>query len=186
MRRKDQNAPKGIEGQKIQVACDDVSRVATHSDFEKLVILGIAAICYLLFRVDPFSFVCQNREKESNIFLLNISAELLPAQNIVEFSERCERKQDLSILECEIKAWRGFEADRSKALTKTFVSKTQRNYAPFIMESSISGVSPRAFALLPTSSSTCWRDGYSPAASSRSQRLNKACIFRFSSGAADS
>ena len=100
--------PEKIEGQQIQVACDDVSRVATHSDFEKLVILRIAAICYLLFRVDPFSFVCQNREKESNIFLLNISAELLPAQNIVEFSERSERKQDLSILECEIKGLAGF------------------------------------------------------------------------------
>src|SRR6202165_2213638 len=108
MRRKDQNAPNGIEGQTIQVACRYVSRGATHSDFEKLVILGIAAICYLLFRVDPFSFVCQNREKESNIFLLNILAELLPAQNIVEFSERSERKQDLSILECEIKGLAGF------------------------------------------------------------------------------
>ena len=108
MRGKDQNAPKRIEGQEIQVACDDVSRVATHSDFEKLVILRMAAICYLLFRVDPFSFVCKNREKESNIFVLNISAELLPAQNIVEFSERSERKQDLSILECEIKGLAGF------------------------------------------------------------------------------
>ncbi len=46
--------------------------------------------------------------------------------------------------------WRGLESGRSKELTKTFVSKTQRNYAPFRRESSISGVSPRSFALRPT------------------------------------
>src|SRR5207249_7697120 len=39
--------------------------------------------------------------------------------------------------------WRGLESGRSKELTKTFVSKTQRNYAPFRRESSISRVSPR-------------------------------------------
>ncbi len=82
--------------------------------------------------------------------------------------------------------WRGLESGRSKELTKTFVSKTQRNYAPFRRESSISGVSPRSFALRPTSASTCCSDGYSPAASSRSQRLSSACIFRFCSGAAES
>src|SRR6266699_52830 len=71
-------------------------------------------------------------------------------------------------------AWRGFESGRSSALTNTFVSKTQRNYAPFSRESSSSGVSPRSFALRPTSSSTCCSDEYSPAASSRSQRLNRA------------
>src|SRR5438034_5760799 len=54
--------------------------------------------------------------------------------------------------------WRGLESGRSKELTKTFVSKTQRNYAPFRRESSISGVSPRSFALRPTSSSTCCSD----------------------------
>jgi hypothetical protein len=83
-------------------------------------------------------------------------------------------------------AWRGFESGRSKALTKTFVSNTQRNYAPFRRESSISGVSPRSFAFRPTSSSTCCNDRVSPAASSRSHRPSSACIFRFSSGAAES
>ncbi len=66
------------------------------------------------------------------------------------------------------------------------MSKTQRNYALFRRECSISGVSPRSFALRPTSSSTCCSDGYSPAASWRSQRLGSACIFRFCSGAAES
>lgn len=83
------------------------------------------------------------------------------------------------------RAWRGFESHRSNALTRTFASKTQRNYAPLSRESNISGGSPRAFAFRPTSSSTCCREGYSPAASSRSQRLNRAWILRFSSGAAE-
>jgi len=71
-------------------------------------------------------------------------------------------------------------------MTRTFVSRTQRNYAPFRRESRVSGVSPRSFALRPTSSSTCCSEGYSPAANSRSHRLNRACIFRFCSGAAES
>jgi hypothetical protein len=84
-----------------------------------------------------------------------------------------------------IAQWRGFESGRSNALLTTSVSKTQRNYAPFSRESNISGVSPRAFALRPTSSSTCCNGGQSPAASSRSHRLNKAWILRLSSGAAE-
>src|SRR5258707_4140560 len=65
-------------------------------------------------------------------------------------------------------------------------SNTQRNYAPFTSESNVSAVSPRAFAFLPTSSRTSASDAYSPIASSRIHRLNKASILRFSAGAADS
>src|SRR6267143_4315989 len=58
-------------------------------------------------------------------------------------------------------------------------SNTQRNYAPFTSESNVSAVSPRAFAFRPTSSRISASDAYSPAASSRIDRLNKAqsCVF---------
>jgi hypothetical protein len=44
-------------------------------------------------------------------------------------------------------AIRDFDPGDSNALTRTLVSRTQRNYAPFRSESRTSGVSPRACAL---------------------------------------
>src|SRR6266581_5186208 len=117
-----------------------------------------------------------------------------PHRNLWERQCLCSPKSSLTTLfysSTPPKSWSVLwlwlqPSGRSKALTETFVSKTQRNYAPFRRESRISGVSPRSFALRPTSSRTGCKDGYSPAASSRSQRLSSACIFRFCSGAADS
>ena len=74
-------------------------------------------------------------------------------------------------------AIRDFDPGDSNALTRTLVSRTQRNYAPFRSESRTSGVSPRACALRPASSSTCSNDGSSLDVNSRSQSPTSACIF---------
>jgi hypothetical protein len=96
MRRKNLNAPERIQREKVRVAGDNVGSVATHCQFEELIVLWIAASCYLYINVNPLSLARQSREKASNIFLIHISAEPLSIQNFIEFGERCEGKQDSS------------------------------------------------------------------------------------------
>jgi len=82
--------------------------VAAHSEFEKLVVLGIAAGRYWYNYIDPLSLARQGGEKVTNVFLIDISAELLSAQDLVEFGERCKRKEDFSFPEHQIKSLAGF------------------------------------------------------------------------------
>ena len=180
------NPAERIQHKKVNITCDDMRSLSTHCQFEELVVLWIAASLYPRFHVYPLRLARQRRKKGSHLFLIHIATELLPAQDVIELGQRGKETSTFPSRRALSSAWRGLESGRSKELTKTFVSKTQRNYAPFSRESSISGVSPRSFAFRPTSSSTCCSDGYSPAASSRSQRLSSACIFRFCSGAAES
>jgi hypothetical protein len=102
MRRKNLNALEWIQREKVRVAGDDVGSVATHSEFEELVVLWIAASSYLYININPLSLARQSREKASNIFLIHISAEPLPAQDFIEFGERREGKQDSSFSESHI------------------------------------------------------------------------------------
>jgi len=53
MRWEDLNASERVEHKKICVARDDVGRAATHSEFEELVVVRIAAHCYLRIQIDP-------------------------------------------------------------------------------------------------------------------------------------
>ncbi len=104
MRGKNLNALERIEREKVRVTRDDVGRTATDTEFEELVVLGITASRYLHIHIDPLRFARQSREKNSNIFLINIPAELFSAQNFVEFGEYSKRKQDFSFSESEIES----------------------------------------------------------------------------------
>jgi hypothetical protein len=70
--------------------------VATHSEFEELVVLWITASCYLDVNVNPLCLACQSGKKAANIFLSHVSAEPFSVQNFIEFGESCERKQETS------------------------------------------------------------------------------------------
>ncbi len=85
MREKNLNVLERMEGEKVRVTGNDVRRLATHSEFEELIVLGITASRYVYIHIDPLSFARQSREKTWNIFLIDVSAELFPAQNFVEF-----------------------------------------------------------------------------------------------------
>jgi hypothetical protein len=76
---KDANALERIERKEVIVTGDDVRRVSAHSQFEKFIVLGISASLYLHIHIDPLSFARQSSEKTSNIFLIDVSAKLLPA-----------------------------------------------------------------------------------------------------------
>lgn len=54
--------------------------------------------------INPFSLARQRREKNPDIFLIDISTELFSAQNFVEFGECCKGKQDFSFAERQIKS----------------------------------------------------------------------------------
>jgi hypothetical protein len=102
MRRKNLNALERIQREKVRVAGDDVGSVATHSEFEELVVLRITTSCYLYINVNPLSLARQSCEKVSNIFLVHISAEPLSIQDFIDFGERREGKQDSSFSESHI------------------------------------------------------------------------------------
>lgn len=104
MRRKNLDALERVEREKVRVAGDDVGGMAAHSEFEELVVFGIAASCYLHVHADPLSLARQSGEKTSNILLINISPELFSAQDFVEFGERGKREQDFALSEREIKS----------------------------------------------------------------------------------
>ena len=78
--------------------------MATHSEFEELVVLRIMASRYSYIHIEPLNLARQRREKNSNIFLIDISAELFSAQNFVEFGECRKGKQHFSFSERQIKS----------------------------------------------------------------------------------
>ncbi len=76
--------------------------MATDSEFEELIVLGIAASCYLHIHIDPLSFARQSRQKDANVFFVDIPAKLFSAQNFVKFGEYSKGKQDFSFSERQI------------------------------------------------------------------------------------
>ncbi len=93
-----------VEREEVRVAGDNVGRVATDREFEEVVVLGIAASCNLHIHIDPLSFVRQGRQKDANVFFVDVPADLFSAQNFVEFDEYSKRKQDFSFSESEIQS----------------------------------------------------------------------------------
>lgn len=102
MRRKNLNALERIQREKVRVASDDVCSLATHSQFEELVVLWITTSLYLYLHINPLSLARQSCEKGSNIFLIHIWAEPLSTQDLIEFGERREGNQDSSFSESHI------------------------------------------------------------------------------------
>ena len=92
MRRKNLNAPEGIERKKVRIASYDAGSLSAHREFKKLVVLRITASCYACVDIDPLSLTSKSRKKNSNVFLADIPAELLSAEDFVEFGEDCKGK----------------------------------------------------------------------------------------------
>lgn len=103
MRRKNPGALVGIQRKKIGVTGNNVRRPPTHSQFEELVVLRIAANRNSHINLNPFRLARQSSQKASNIFLIYVSKEFFPAEDFVKFGERREREQDSSFLECQFK-----------------------------------------------------------------------------------
>jgi hypothetical protein len=99
MRRKNFDAPEWIQRQKVNVARDDVRSLSTDCQFEKLVVLGIAAGLYPYLYIHPLSLARQGCEKGSNIFLIHIAAESLSDQNVVDLGQPREGNQYFSFSE---------------------------------------------------------------------------------------
>jgi len=87
------NALKGVEHKKIGVTGNEMSRMAAHGEFEKLVVLRITACPYLDVHVDPLSLAREGSQKAANIFLINILAEPFSGQNLVELGKCGKRQQ---------------------------------------------------------------------------------------------
>jgi len=102
MRSEYLNILKWIERKKVGVTGNDIGRTATHSEFKKLVVAGITAGRYLDIHINPLSCPRQGCKKYPGIFFPEISPELFPAQNLIEFGERRKGKQNLALSECPI------------------------------------------------------------------------------------
>jgi len=108
VRRKNLDTLERIEREEVRVASDDVGCMATRSEFEKLVVRGITAGCYSHIHIDPLSLARQSGDKDSNVFLIDISSELFSVENFIEFGERCKRKQHFSSFERQVKSFARF------------------------------------------------------------------------------
>ena len=103
MRGKNLNAVEGMQRQKVRVARDDMGSMAAHREFKEFVVLRVTASVYPYINVNPLSCARQSREKASNILLIQIAAELLSAQDFIEFGKRYEGKQDFSFSDSQFK-----------------------------------------------------------------------------------
>ncbi len=79
MARKDVNAPERVEGEEVSVTGDDVGSTSAYGEFEKHVVLGVPAGRYPQVRIDPFRFPRESGEESSNVFVIDVPAEPLPA-----------------------------------------------------------------------------------------------------------
>lgn len=104
VRGKNQNALEWIERQEVRITGDDMRRAAAHREFKELVILGVTASCNLYIHIDPLSFARQSRQKDANVFVIDIPAELFSAQNFRDLGEGRKRKEQLSLSERQVKS----------------------------------------------------------------------------------
>jgi len=95
---------KRVQGEKVRVACYNMGCVPTYRKFKKFVILRVTAGSYLYIHIDPFSFAGQARHESSDAFLIDVSPELLSAQNFIQFSKYCKGKKDSPLSERAIKS----------------------------------------------------------------------------------
>jgi hypothetical protein len=73
-----------VKRKQVCVTGDDVGCLSTYGKGKKLVVFRVAASGYLHIDINPMGFSCQSRKKASNIFLIDVTAELLAAQNLVK------------------------------------------------------------------------------------------------------
>jgi hypothetical protein len=73
------NASERVELDQIGVAGNYVFRVPTYGKFQEFIVLWISAGKDLHIDVDPLGLARQSGEKAPNIFLIDVTAELLSA-----------------------------------------------------------------------------------------------------------
>jgi hypothetical protein len=88
------NASERVKRDQVGVAGDNVFRFSTYGKFQELIVLWIAAGDDLNLDVDPFGFASQSGKKASNVFLMDVTAELLSTKNFVKFSENRKSEEN--------------------------------------------------------------------------------------------
>ena len=127
MRGNNLNALKRIEGEEVGVTGDNVGREAIDGKFEKLVVLRITASSYSHIDIDPLSLARQSREKTR----ISASSRYRRMRFLLRTSwssaSVARESRTFPAWSAKLRALRGFESGRSNALTRTLLSKTQRN-----------------------------------------------------------
>lgn len=77
-----------MQNEEIRITGNDVSCAAAQSEFEEFIVFWIAASCNPYLRVIPFGLAREGRKKTSNIFLIDVPAELFPIEDFVELGKR--------------------------------------------------------------------------------------------------
>ena len=82
LRRNDLNASERMEGQEVGITCDNVRGSPAYRKFKEFVVPGVTASSNSHIDVSPLSLSRQNRNKNPNIVVINVAAELLSAQDV--------------------------------------------------------------------------------------------------------
>jgi hypothetical protein len=96
VRSQNLNTPERVQREKVRIPGNDVGPLAAYGKFEELVVFWITASLYLSVRVNPLRLACQRREKGSNIFLVDITAEPFSVQYFIQLGKRRKGNQDFS------------------------------------------------------------------------------------------
>jgi len=92
LRRQNLNFLERIEHKQIRVTGHKVSCTALYREFKELIITGIATGADVGLNVNPQSLAGECCQKDSDIFLINVPAEVFPAQNFRQLGENGKRK----------------------------------------------------------------------------------------------
>jgi hypothetical protein len=101
MRRQNLDPLERIQRNQVGVTRNNVCCVPAHREFEELIVLWITASRNSHINLDPFRLARQSRQEAPNIFLVYVSKEFFPAENLGELGERHKGKQDSTFLECQ-------------------------------------------------------------------------------------
>lgn len=86
------DAFKRVQNEQIRIPGYQVGRVAVDGKRKKFVVLGIATCEYLPGYFNPLRLSRQCRKKAPDVLLVNITAELLTAEDFEQFREGVEGK----------------------------------------------------------------------------------------------
>jgi hypothetical protein len=90
-----------MQCEKVSVARDDVRCAPAHTKFEELIVLRITTGCNSNFNLNPFRLTRQSSQKASDIFLIDVSKELFPPEDFIQFGKRRKGKQYLPSLQSQ-------------------------------------------------------------------------------------
>lgn len=115
-----------VQLQEVFVPGDDVSRLATHRKFQKLVVAGVAAVADGNINLDPLGCAGQQCKKLPCFLLGDIRAEFVPAEHFVKLVRTGKERRIVPRSKARSNARRDVDSSDSAALIWTLVSKTKR------------------------------------------------------------